>query len=226
MISVVIIGRNEGLSVDPMIISLPEDWKIYYVADRCTDNTLKLLSKYSNVFPIDTTNHNFEGRKTSTCRNLGLLSCPEEDDILFLDGDRYVISGNIKKVIENFKSDILLFRLEEDSRGEEFERRYKNADLINGFFSCGVFFKREAINKILECPYNFGELFPEFLQDVWGIEDTSLGDLCSYLGLNAELCNDVKLSGKFERSTIDSIKDVARRLHYRDQFLKDVKFMS
>jgi hypothetical protein len=197
MISVVIIGRNEGLSVDPMIISLPEDWKIYYVADRCTDNTLKLLSKYSNVFPIDTTNHNFEGRKTSTCRNLGLLSCPEEDDILFLDGDRYVISGNIKKAIENFKSDILLFRLEEDSRGEEFER-----------------------------PYNFGELFPEFLQDVWGIEDTSLGDLCSYLGLNAELCNDVKLSGKFERSTFDSIKDVARRLHYRDQFLKDVKFMS
>lgn len=220
MISVVIIGKDEGDSVKAMIESLPRDWNIYYVADRCVDNTLTLLDSYSNVFPIDTTNHNFEGRRTSTCRNMGLFSCPEGDDVLFLDGDRYIVEGNIREAIDKATSDILLFKLEEDNRTKESFNQSYRGDFINGFYSCGIFFRRRAINSILTSPYNFGELFPEFLQDVWGIEDTSLGDLCYHLGLKAELCETVRLNGFFEKTAYGSIKDIARRLKFREQFLK------
>lgn len=225
MTSVVIIGMNEGKYVDQIIQSLPQDWKIYYVADRCTDNTLEKLGKYENVYPIDTTSHKFEGRKTSTCRNLGLSCCPKDDDILFLDGDRYIVQGNIKNEIENTRSDILLLTLETDDirskEGYDFSKCY--GYIINGFYSCGIWFKREAIRKVQNQPYMNGQFFPEFLQELWGVEDTTLGDICYDLGLTAEICKGIRLRGYFEKMEFDNLDPIEQRFSFR-QNLSTVKW--
>lgn len=218
MISVVIIGKNEGKYVDLLINSLPSKWNIWYVADRCTDDTLKKLEKYTNVFPISTINRNFIGRKTSTCRNLGLKSCPIDSDVLFLDGDRYIVSGNIEESLTNSCTDITLLPIECDKRLEEgydFSKHY--GALCNGFFSCGIFFKREVIEAVRNHHLMKGQFFPEFLQEDWGIEDTSLGDLCYSLGFTASLDKKIRLRGSFEKLSFDSLDTIMKRLEFRNK---------
>ena len=106
-LNTVIIGHNEGDSVRKIIECLPSDWHIVYVADRCTDNTIELLLEYDNVTIINTSRLNLSGRQTSFCRNLGLYFTESDKDVLFLDGDRYVVSRNIRDIL-NDNSDITL----------------------------------------------------------------------------------------------------------------------
>lgn len=213
MIEVIIIGQNEGKFVNALIASLPTDWKIHYVADRCIDNTLQELSKFSNVNIIDTTDMQLEGRQTSFCRNFGLSLTDSKSDILFLDGDRYITEGDIVKAYDSMKTDVMCLPLENDFRSpSDFAANYGR--VMSGFFSCGIFFRRNAIDKILEFR---GELFPVCLQDVWGIEDTSLGDVCYHLGLTASLSENVRLRGEFDKIFVDSIDVIERRLKFRDR---------
>lgn len=225
MVEVVIIGQNEGEHVDNMVNSIPDGFRIIYVADRCTDDTLEKLSKHDNVDVIDTTPMGLEGRQTSFCRNLGLSRTDPESDVLFLDGDRHIVSGSIKDAIEECDTDILLFSLEDDNRIKSgwftFEEMY--GDVIGGFYSCGILFKRNAINKVKSTPIMHGQLFPEFMQDEWGIEDTSLGDVCYSIGLTAKLETGVRLRGSFERNYYDSIDTIERRFKFRDK-LPNVKW--
>lgn len=213
MIEVVSIGQNEGKFVDALIASLPTDWKIHYVADRCIDKTVQELSKFSNVDIIETTDMQLEGRQTSFCRNLGLAKCNSKSDVLFLDADRYATNGDIVKAYDAMMTDVLCLPLEEDFRHpSDFAANYGR--VMSGFYSCGMLIRRSAIEKICEFQ---GMLFREDMQDVWGIEDTSLGDVAYHLGLTAELSDKVFLRGKFNKTQLDSLDDIERRLRFRDK---------
>ena len=215
---VVVIGHNEGKYVKAMVESLPKEWKIKYVADRCTDNTINTLFELLEDKREDgrligiSTNPFLEGRQTSYARNTGAAACDDSEGILFLDGDRYPIQGDIKKAVDDCDSDILLFRVEDDFRtNDNFALNYGR--VYNGFFSCGVYFTKEALDKIRA--FQNGQIFSEGMQKYWGIEDTYLGDVCYHLGLSAKLDMDVVLNGTFDRNTVDSVDVIELRLRER-----------
>lgn len=217
MIEVVIIGHNEGEFAEKMINSLPEKWKIVYVADRCTDNTVELLKglNRSNLTVIESEETDGEARLTSYCRNLGLSYTSSDSDVLFLDGDRYVVSGDILK-LEEWNKDIALLLLEKDPRVEGNESiidcDYEEViygTVYNRFYSCGVFLKRNAINKVLN--FQRRHLFPEEFQSEWGIEDTYLGDVCYHLGISCDIFKECRLQGEFSRFNVDA-SSFSRRL--------------
>lgn len=208
MIEVVIIGHNEGDYVKQMIESLPKDWHKVYVADRCTDNTVCLLQQYNNVTIVET--ENFVGRKTSSCRNLGLTYTDDNSDILFLDGDRYIEEGDIVETCENAKTDIVLLPLRKEVK-RLFSIDILYGSELNGFYSAGIFFKRSAINKVI----NFqSELFPTEFEHIWGLEDCYLGDVCYHLDLTASVAYNIVLAGIFEKSELP-IEDYTIRLFAR-----------
>lgn len=193
---IVIIGRQEGKYVDEILQSVSaNDGKVIYVADRCTDGTLDSLKKYKNVDAVNTFDLGAkltDGRLTSYCRNVGLERCSADSDVLFLDGDRYVVDGDLTS-LRDIRSDVATVMLESDVRRiEDFAEHY--GTVFNWFFSAGLFMRRSAINKVIEFQ---GKLFNEGLQRYWGIEDTSLGDVCYHLGVTAELTDAIKLHGGF-----------------------------
>lgn len=213
MINVVIIGHDEGASIDVMLRSLPRDWKIVYVADRCTDGSVQEL-RALGVKTVDTTPLGLEGRHTSTCRNLGLSLCDKGADVLFLDGDRYPVKGDIRKAYEEMTTDVLCLPVEDDGRTpENFDVNYGR--VFCGVFSCGMIMRRAAIEAVQR--FQQGMLFNEQLQQYWGIEDTSLGDVCYHLGLTAALTNEVILRGGFDRFGVSGLDVIEQRLRFRDR---------
>lgn len=76
-----------------------------------------------------------------------------------------------------------------------------------------MFFKRSAIQKIIDYQ---GELFPTCVEDVWGIEDTCLGDIAYHLGLLAELSESIRLRGRFERLEVENLDVIEKRLRFRE----------
>ena len=114
MIDIVIIGHNEGEYIEKMYHSLkPYPYQRHWILDRCTDNSEQLLSSLGETYTK--TDSTLKGRQTSYCRNLGLSLCNKDSDVLFLDGDRYVESGNITD-LENTDYDVNLLYLTEDLR--------------------------------------------------------------------------------------------------------------
>ena len=213
MIDVVIIGQNEGTHVVNMYNSLRQyPYSRFWILDRCTDNSESTLRELGEKFI--TTPTNLVGRQTSFARNLGLSLCDSKNDILFLDGDRYVTHGTLKP-LENAKTDVSLLLLDDDYRDYimDFDSHY--GGVTNFFYSCGIFFKREAINKVLD--FQNGELFCTDIQDVWGIEDTYLGDVCYHLGLTTAICKECRLRGSFDKRNLDSIHVLERRFRKRDK---------
>lgn len=210
MIDVVIIAKNEGNYVDSMINSIPQDWNIVYVADRCDDGTIEKLnilkSSRPNLTIVDTTNMELTGRQTSVCRNLGLKLTNPANDVLFLDGDRYAVGGSYQSAIDDARSQIVCFPLEIERRTKaSFATTYGCVN--SGFFSAGLFMTRQAIEKVVKWQ---GCLFNPQLQAEWGIEDTSLGDLCYHLGLTAELTDKCVLRGGLTNTTISKTARLKR----------------
>ena len=192
MINIVIIGQNEGESIEKMLQSISHvDARRIWVLDRCTDSSEKYLEETGELYVK--TPGKLTGRQTSTARNLGLSLCDPECDVLFLDGDRFITSGDLANLY-TWEKDIALLLLEHDARDEiiNYEKHYRT--IHNFFYSCGVFFKREAINKILAYQ---SELFPVELQTHWGVEDVGLGDVCYYLGLTCDIYKGCRLNGEF-----------------------------
>lgn len=198
MVDVVIIGQDEGIYAESMYESLPIVWRKLYVADRCDAFDFMLVKSIPFSVIYDTCFDNLQGRCTSYCRNKGLSLTRDNSDVLFLDGDRFVVEGDIMKAVENCETDILLFKCQGDGRTAE---SFKNAygQVRNEFYSCGLFMRRSAIEKVRV--FQHGELFREDMQQVWGIEDTYLGDVCYHLGLTASLCETVTLNGELDTST-------------------------
>lgn len=215
---VVIIGRNECKFIIPMLNSLlPLEAERVWVCDRCTDNSVSLLKTLEEKFI--TTPSGLSGRQTSLSRNLG-LGVPGEDDVLFLDGDRYPVKGDLES-LKNSKTDITLLALEDDFRIERGGENYENfyGKVTNFFYSCGIFLKKDAIKKV--CEFQGGELFSTDAQEVWGIEDTYLGDVCYSLGLTCQFNTDIRLRGTFEKRELDSMDVFKKRLEMRSK-LKNV----
>ena len=206
---VVIIGRNECKFIISMLNSLlPLEAERVWVCDRCTDNSVSLLKTLEEKFI--TTPSGLSGRQTSLSRNLG-LGVPGEDDVLFLDGDRYPVKGDLES-LKNSKTDITLLALEDDFRIERGGENYENfyGKVTNFFYSCGIFLKKDAIKKV--CEFQGGELFSTDAQEVWGIEDTYLGDVCYSLGLTCQFNTDIRLRGTFEKRELDSMDVFKKRL--------------
>lgn len=218
---IVIIGHNEGKSIKNMLSSLNiQEGKIVYVADRCTDDTLQQLQNYPNVEVVDTTTMNFKGRKTSTLRNLGLQKCSENTDVLFLDGDRFVVEGDIRS-LSSVREDIATIRLKNDHRNKkDFPNHY--GTYFNWVYSCGLLVKRSAIKKITE--KQNGKLFNEDLESEYGVEDVAFGDLCHHLGLSATLVESVKLNGQIENK-ITSKKAMKNRSEFNKKIGHPLPFM-
>ncbi len=215
---VVIIGRNEGIHIIPMLNSLLQlDAKRVWVCDRCSDNSVSLLRSLGET--VITTPSSLDGRQTSFSRNLG-LGVPGEDDVLFLDGDRYPVKGDITSITDS-KTDITLLSLEDDFRiergGEDYNKFY--GKITNFFYSCGIYMKKHAIKEV--CEFQGGELFSTKAQSEWGIEDTYLGDVCYNLGLSCCLNTSIRLRGTFEKRELDNINVFKKRLEMRSQ-LKNV----
>lgn len=212
MIDIVIIGHNEGEYIEKMYHSLkPYPYQRHWILDRCTDNSEQLLSSLGEAYTK--TDSNLKSRQTSYCRNLGLSLCNKDADVLFLDGDRYVESGNITD-LENTDCDVNLLYLTEDLRDGIIDITKTYGQVYNFFFSCGIFFKRSALNKILDFQNN--ELFSEDIQEHWGIEDTYLGDVCYHLNLTCNYNKGIRLHGKFEKTTAE-IDTIYIRLQKRDK---------
>lgn len=213
MIEVVIIGHNEGAHVERMLESLPASWRKVYVADRCTDGTVEKLLTRDDTLVVDTTPMKLEGRQTSFCRNLGLSHCSATSDILFLDGDRYPVEGDLEEAYETMRTDVLCLPLREDFRHpDDFDLNYGR--VLSGFYSCGLLMRRKAI--VAARDFQCGRLFDESLQSTWGIEDTALGDVCFHLGLTAALSDKVRLRGGFDKTLLDSLDAIERRLRFRE----------
>ncbi len=199
MIEIVIIGQNEGASIEKMLASLSSyPYQRTWVLDRCTDNSEKILVSLGEQYvkTCDT----LKGRQTSRARNTGLSFTNSLSDVLFLDGDRYVSSGSLTG-LETSENDIELLLLEEDPRNEILSRYNYARDfyghVYNYFFSCGVFLKRTAIDRILDFQPP-AELFSVAMQKAHGSEDCYLGDVCYHLGLTADLYNGCRLHGRFD----------------------------
>ena len=214
MIDIVIIGQNEGLHIQNMHDALKEyPYRRVWVLDRCTDFSEKTLMELGEKYIK--TSDKLEGRQTSLARNLGLSSCAPGSDVLFLDGDRYISEGTLCG-LETWENDIALLMLEEDFRDNTKEfQKYRYGRVHNDFYSCGLFMKRSAINKVLE--FQNGELFSTSMQNVWGIEDTYLGDVCYHLGLTCDLYNACRLKGNFDRLNLDSLNVLERRFKGREK---------
>ena len=213
---IVIIGQNEGPSIQHMLSSLKPypQFKRIWILDRCTDNSKEQLQAAGEFF-VETPGW-LKGRQTAYSRNLGAMIA--DDDVLFLDGDRYIVSGSIEE-LENSVTDIQLLRLQSESRNSVTDYQQIYGTVYNGFFSCGLFMKKTAIQKVIQFQ---GGLFKLSTQEKWGIEDCYLGDVCYHLKLTADLYKCCKLAGKFDRLSLDNGQVLVDRFKLRDKL--DVKW--
>lgn len=196
--NIVIIGQNERQNMPLMLASLkkafPNDKRIW-VLDRSTDDSQHFLEQENEIY-VRTPN-TWEGRCVSSARNFGLSFTNKDSDVLFLDGDRYIVSG--KFTPGKVKKDVLLFMVQKDERDDpKWFKKYSQiyGHLHNGFYSCGLFMKRSAINKVLDFQ---GELFDTSIEQFWGVEDVHLGDVCFHLGLTADINRNMILYGHFDK---------------------------
>jgi hypothetical protein len=184
-----------------------------WILDRCTDNSEAQLKELGERY--QKTKKTLKGRQTSHARNLGLAACSPGSDVLFLDGDRYPVKGTLCE-LETWEKDIALLLLaEKDPRESVYdypERVYGR--VYSGFYSPGLFMRRNAIDKVLE--FQSGELFSAEMQEEWGIEDVYLGDVCYHLELTADIYRSCFLQGFFAKNQIESIGTVAKRFRKRD----------
>lgn len=214
MTNIVIIGQNESLSIEPMLESLEKFFNgshRIWVLDRCSDDSEKKLERYKEEYHF--TPSNLLGRQTSFARNYGLMFSNPKADVIFLDGDRFIIQGGTLNI---GRDDISLFTIENDYRKILIDKYNTEVygTVNNMFYSCGLFIKRRAIKKIQD--FQKGELFSTEVQDKWGIEDLYLGDVCYHLGLKCNIHKTIELAGGFSGCSTP-IEMVKRRFMLRDK---------
>lgn len=222
MIDVVIIGKNEGASVQQMynaLKDLPFIENRIWVVDRSTDNTAVQLEMLGEMY-IKTSN-NLQGRQSSYCRNLGLRMTNPKNDVLFLDGDRFPVSGDLSDLTQP-TADITLLKLEHDVRDNVFDWEHRvYGRVCNMFFSCGLLITRNAILRLQA--FQNGEVFDTEMQSLWGVEDTYLGDVCFHLGLSAQLHPNIRLNGGFDQTYYTDFEPLKLRFSKRDRLNLNVE---
>lgn len=212
----IIINKSTELSdVDNMMQSIkPFGFrKIYYVADRCSDDFNSYLKNYSLENLVCIFNYEGEGRKTSSLRNIPVKTIMEEDSlasIVFLDGDRFVTSykefDNTKNWVFNVEGNDSTVILEDD----KFE-------VDNKYYSAGIHLSNKTIVNLLE---TYGYIFDESLEQTWGIEDLDLGNrLIKFredyqdLDFDYQYADGIKLAGNYNygyKSQAEEVFNVAK----------------
>lgn len=222
MIYTVIITKTETADeVRETVKSVCEDSDgIVLVCDR-NEGVSKIADEFDNVTAYNI-NQGKEGRLTSTSRNFGLktvesLYNPQPDDVIvFFDGDRKLVKGRLTDFTH--VNDIELIKLEDDFRDAEDYMPYSKCygETNNGFNSNGLMFKYSAVKKVVD---TFGFFFPEQVQQVWGIEDRCLGDMCFHLNLKADYNENMRQYGGYSRTYID-VYTFVDRIRYSVDTLK------
>lgn len=223
--NVVVITQNQAGCIPEMVSRLREAGldRITYVLDNCSDGSAEVCDELGVAY-IETPRRD-GGRKTSTARNLGYLEACRgfgKDDTLFLDGDRYPVSGDISAIAVS-STDITLLRLEDDSRIPLRDNQGTYGMVYNGFYSCGIMIKSTAIDKIRSFyderanDYYDSVVFPTPIERYWGVEDTHLGDICYHLGLTCSITDQVTLNGKFDKGYLDSLEALEARFVLREK---------
>lgn len=204
---IIVITRNQVDIIEKTILFL-EKYNPLYVLDRTYDGSAKILREHKCRFVR--TPFWWTGRRTSSSRNYGLKFCNPKSDVIFLDGDRFPVEGDLYD-IEN--KDILLFKMSENDFRTEKRVTCRYGKANNLFYSCGLFMKRSIIDKIVD---RFGELFPTSVENGWGSEDLMLGDICAYMGIKYHLSDRIVLNGKLESKYVDH-KMLVRRFKIREK---------
>lgn len=224
--NIVIIAHNEQESIMRMASVLTKQGLLnsaVWVLDRCTDKSEDICKEIGVEYIVNTKG---EGRQTSTCRNMGYRWCSDKifkENTLFLDADRWPVLGDLNS-LESSPTDITLLKLQKDLRDDcavDYNKIY--GTVYNNFFSCGIFIKEDACKKLIQFyserkdDYGNSLIFPETVQQFWGIEDTHLGDICYHLGLTCDFNNEIRLQGTFAKLSVDSLDTIEQRFKLRDK---------
>lgn len=227
--NVVVISKDNPRAIAPMAQALADQnllQNTVFVFDRCSKQDKAFFKQLSELYGFEyILNDKGEGRQTSYCRNLGFRWVSDnlfEEGTLFLDDDRWPVVGDLN-ILDKTDADVVLLKNQVDTREPILDMEPYNGLVYNNFFSNGLYLKKCASEKLLDFyrtnSHTYGKsiIFPENVQQYWGIEDTHLGDICYHLGLNITINNDIRLHGGFDKFDIDSIDTVELRLRLRDK---------
>lgn len=201
MINVVIINKSDNLEdIDRMLESLlvPESNinKIFYISDRCSEEfNHYLLSIHNPKLVIRILEDNYEGRRSSSLRNIGYsyARLDFEDGVsgvLFIDGDRYFLEGSTKDISESEINNIPVEMLR--SLSEEELQMFKS-EILNLFYSACVYLPKDVCLTLEDHQYK-GLLWNEDIESIWGIEDLFMGNQLNILGIDYKFNKKIKLN--------------------------------
>lgn len=151
-----------------------------YVLDRCT-------KPYPDNIPI-LTNNEGTGFLAGKARNIG-AEYFNGNDILFLDGDKPPVVGDLN-ILNNYPEyDCILLSCENDNRLKLDKKIFKDnstieyhiSDPINPYnyvFSCGILLRHKLISYLKTI--NDGYIFNPCFYGNFGEEDTWIGDCISF----------------------------------------------
>lgn len=186
MIDVVIINKSDKVSdLLYMSDSLKHSKNIYktvYVADRCSKEFNQFLQTeedlFQNLYYVILAD-GYEGRRTSSLRNIGYDICKKDDvdGIVFVDGDRWFVEGNIEDIDETIVNNIPLDNIR-NNFPDEILMGMRN-EVHNAFYSACVYIPMKVCKK-LEVD---SKLWNETLESVWGVEDLYMGNQLSILDI-------------------------------------------
>lgn len=198
MIDVVIINKSNITSdIDNMLKNLSTSnniYKIYYIADRCSNEFNNYLLKRINNNIVAIIIDNCNKRRTSTLRNIGYEETKKDfnniNGVLFIDGDRWFIEGSTEKINENVVNNIPIdsIRIYDDS----VLLKMKN-EIINAFYSACVYIPIKICELIEEKSID-NKLWNEDIESIWGIEDLFMGNQLNILGVDYIYNRDIRLN--------------------------------
>lgn len=202
-----------------------------YVLDRCT-------KPYPDNIPI-LTNNEGTGFLAGKARNIG-AEYFNGNDILFLDGDKPPVVGDLN-ILNNYPEyDCILLSCENDLRlkksnifkdNETIE--YHIDDPINPYnyvFSCGMLLRQRLINYLKSL--NDGYIFNPVFYGNFGEEDTWIGDCISFnyntynfkiattreIILNGDLTGLEKNTVNYEKRYFELQENFKKRLNLRFKY--------
>lgn len=185
-ISIVIVSKDQATEIKHMASVLQEQLpniERLFVLNRCIDNSKQVMTELGEKF-IEITEG--VGFRIATAKNVGLQHVNPDNDVLFIDGDRYPHNISIELINTALKKfDITVLKCENEiSRlwvNNEFTKNPNQHRLYNDVWGCGFVIRRSAIEKIKNI--NNGRLYTELFNGSWGEEDQNIGDMSYCLDL-------------------------------------------
>lgn len=233
MINIVIINKSDNLEdIDRMLESLlvPENNinKIFYISDRCSEEfNHYLLSIHNPKLVIRILEDNYEGRRSSSLRNIGYSYARMDFEdgvsgVLFIDGDRYFLEGSTKDISESEINNIPVEMLR--SLSEEELQMFKS-EILNLFYSACVYLPKDVCLTLEDHQYK-GLLWNEDIESIWGIEDLFMGNQLSILGIDYKFNRKIKLNDN-EMTGYKCVEDNLANMNYLMKAVVDYrKFVS